>query len=1168
MSSVAGIAAAAPRLALAAAGGSMSVAGALQALRLHTTRSVDIVDTTDHIQKNLDALIKLGASVHTLAASDGSTLTVNASQFKAGGTLLGKWAATSGNTVSLTGATAASAITIAANASLSWVRSIQVSDTSQNIQKNIDALEGLSGSDGPITSIIQTGTTAPITLTATQLANDGDALSKIRNGTYSLAITGASVSQTLSYSADSHIRAVSIRDSTSAVAGNLDQLQALGLKVKSITTTDTTALDVQASQVRTDALVLGKVVSSYHLHVLNAAASQLSGLARNTKVLTVGLVDTAANLAGNWKLLNKLEGSLDSVEVTDGNPVTISADQFATSATLLAKFDLAPTDYQLAITGVSAGAASELASQSTRIASIDIADTGANVGANLADLQGLLDAGTLHTITLARGSSQIALSGDDLASYGAVLGTIQGGSYALSVSGLSASAAQTLLGSNAHVASVSVTDSAADIGSQFGSLAAMGKRLSSINQTDGGSPIALTMGDYAHASPVLTKIQGGYALTVSGVSAAKVTTVAADSHVNSLSVTDTAAALGSHWSNLLNAQPVISAIGQSDDAPVSLGIAGYQSASSAGLLAKLGQGISLAVSGVSVAQAATVAADPLVGRLDVSDVSSNVAAHLGDLAALQSDGKLGSITQQGAPGPFRVTAGQLGGLTDTLALIKGGNYSLDVTQVAAADAQALASGNRHVSSLSVADSSSGIVDNLAGLGTLGARLVRIDQSDSGIALALTPALLSADAPILDKITGGYTADISGANASNAAAIATNPHVVSISLSDTGAQIAAHWDALSSIGGKLIGKAITQTDSSALALSADQVGSGGALLDQLSNPYQLDIRQASASQAAALAASDLAPSITGIRVTDTAAAVGAQFDALALNGKVSAIQITGDTPVVPLRLSAAQYSTDSAVLSIINGSHYPLAISQAAAADAAGIAANTDVQSLTVSDSSSAISAQLATLAGLSKLQRVSLTDAGATIALSQTALLASADLLDKIGSAYDLSVSAATMDYLDTVSATAHVVSIAIADTSANVAAGFDTLTSLGSTIGQITLSDPATPMALSEAQWQAGGTVLASIQGGYQLALGDVQAADAATAGADDAVQTIEVSDTADNLSCSWDSLVALHAASPTKLAAITVSDNNALVLSADQQSAGAGLLQALLPDASVQTA
>ena len=1158
-------AAAAPGAAPAA----MTAAAAVRALSNHTARTVAIVDSVANIQKHLDALVKNSSAISSLGASDGTALTMTATQLLAGSNLVSRWSATAGNTIEVSSASAAQALAITADTRFSAANRIHVHDTSIGIQRNIDALNTLAGSGGRLASIRLTGAAPAINLTAAQFGADGNTLAKIENGAYALAISGASVAQTLGYASNARIRSVVIRDSSSAIATNLDALQAMGLKVKSITSTDGSPMTVQASQVKDDALALGKVMSGYQLRVLGASASQMTSLSRNTKVLSVDLVDSAANLSGNWTLLNRLGNHVASVTVTDpGTAIGLTANQYVASTTLLGHFDATPGAWSVAITGAAAGDALELASSSAHVASVSVSDGGAQVSANLSDLQDLLDQGRLASIALAGGGTELSMSQTDLSEHAAVLGKISGNSYGLSVTGLSVSQAQELLTTNPHAHRVAIKDTAANIAAGLDTLGNMGRRLGSIVQQDGGSSLDMTMQAWIGHRGVLGKIEGGYTTTLTAVSADQAVPMAGDPRVVGIAISDTAARLSARWDSIRSVQNLVTGLSVSDSNPLQLSASRYLTGQREGLLAHLDASASIAVTGASVTQARSIAGNNAVTHIAVEDTGTNIANHMADLATLQADGKLTGIRQMAVVAPFMMSYANLTANQGVLDLINGGNYTLTITDIGAADAATLATANRRVTSLMVSDDSGGIASGINALAGLGKKLASIEQTDRGTALQLSESTFLGNAATLDRISGGYLADVSGVSAGHAATIAGNAHVVSLQVSDTGARLSANWDTLANIGTKLSGSAVSQTDSTALSLTANQVLGEAALLDHLATPYTINVGNATASQAATISTGDVSGAVSSIAVSDTAAGIGGQLDALRQNVLVSTVQITDASTGAPLQIDAPQFSDYSALLQKINGGHYPLAISRALVADAATLAANPDVKRLSISDSSGEIGTNFDTLAGISALRSLALTDPGGTIALSQQQMIDHAALLDKISNDHSIRVTGVSMDYLQTFAANDQVSAMGIADSSASIAAGFDQLAALGSTIASITPDDTSVPLALTAAQWQSGSTVLATLAAGSSVALRGVLAADAQSAAADSLVTTLGISDTAEGIAGSWDSLVALYGATPGKIASIDASDDATITLSADQVAAGSSMIASLLPDAIIQSA
>src|SRR5205085_7737484 len=113
---------------------------------------------------------------------------------------------------------------------------------------------------------------------------------------------------------------IGITDTTDAIDGNLDALKKVGLRVKTLQQTDpVNDIILTAGQVKSDASLLGKITSDYHLAVMGASAAQLASLSSNHKVDTVSVEDTAANISRKWSLLQNLTDTLSAVAVTDSD---------------------------------------------------------------------------------------------------------------------------------------------------------------------------------------------------------------------------------------------------------------------------------------------------------------------------------------------------------------------------------------------------------------------------------------------------------------------------------------------------------------------------------------------------------------------------------------------------------------------------------------------------------------------------------------------------------------------------------------------------------------------------------------------------------------------------------------------------------------------------------
>src|SRR5262249_976623 len=268
------------------------------------------------------------------------------------------------------------------------------------------------------------------------------------------------------------------------------------------------------------------------------------------------------------------------------------------------------------------------------------------------------------------------LEGDAAAGTQGVLSKIKGGRYSLSLTGVTIDDL-TDLASNSHVVSFTVSDSSSNIQAGLDTLFRLGSKLTTIQQTDGDGVLQLTQGALDTRSSVLSKIEGGYTVTLTGVTAARAVADATNSHVAGMDVTDSGKNLAKYWDGLVSLGGVLQGVSQTDSAALNISIAQYLSALQADFSSKFDSSPAFNVSGASVTQATEICEDDGVAHIDVTDEGSAVGDNLDDLNTLQSAGKLHSI-QLSLSNNISIDATQLDGAQPVLDLIKGGSYTLSV----------------------------------------------------------------------------------------------------------------------------------------------------------------------------------------------------------------------------------------------------------------------------------------------------------------------------------------------------------------------------------------------------------------------------------------------------------------------------------------------------------
>ncbi len=1075
----------------AAAAGPVSIATALAALKANPRTKVNISDTSENLARNLDTLGKLSNNITQVTQSDPSAvLNVSATQLSKLGGLWSKFS--TDYQLAVSDVAAANAGAVSGNA---HVQSFKISDTGARLSTQLDSLLGKT----KLTSIALTDPAVLLKVTATQLADDAEVVAKL-SGNYGLAVSGASAIQAVSYADNFHVKSVAVLDTAAHISGKLDDLRTLGLRLKEVRGSDVSRFEVNADQLQTDALVIGKMYKGYQLSVLGASMDQTPAILNNKKVVSVDIVDTAANLSKHLDLLQRLGTSLHSVHVTDtDNALTMSSAQFGTYAQVLSKIksdDL----YSVAVTGASVSDAQALA-DNTHISAISVSDSSSAISMALDDLQ---QNTKVTRIGLTGKLTALSVSYSQLSSDSDALGKIQG-NYNLNVRGVTAENALSLAVGNSRVSSLSVSDTGAHLLGKLNELAALGKRLSSIVQSDSNTALSLSVSQWSSNMGLLSKINGGYSVALSGVSAAKAQSMASDSRVASLTVSDSAAAISSQLDSLHGLGAQLTAITQTD-ADSALSVTANQWATQSATFAKLGD-YALAVRNASAAQVTQIAADTHVGAVAVTDSAANIAAQLDNIqSAITTHSDLQISLSQVGTGTMGITASQLVSDADALAAMTN-NYSLSVSGVAAEDASDVAQ-NPKVFSMTVASNALNLAANLSDLAALGAKVSSINQLDPGTALQLTASEWNAYGGVLNKVNGGVRAALSEVSAASAQAALGDVRVVSVAVLDSGSQISANLDKLQGLGPALT--AIDQSDTSVIPVRMGQIASAAAALGKLGADAQLAVKGASSAQAQVLLSNE---QVVSVDVSDSSSNIAASLDDLQANDKLASITQTGAAS--PLALTQAQLTDDADALGKINGS-YSVSVSDASATDVATLAANGHVSGMVVTDTGSAMVDALGDLkAAGNKISSIVLSNPTVDLAMTAAQWTSNQATLGKISTAYSAALSAVNASSASSLAADARVSRLAVSDSTAHIQANLAALQALGPKLSEIAPTEATAPtMTLTAAQFANSASALGKIKdGNYALAVTAATAADVSSLAADSKVVSIAVADSSDNI-------------------------------------------------------
>ena len=259
----------------------------------------------------------------------------------------------------------------------------------------------------------------------------------------------------------------------------------------------------------------------------------------------------------------------------------------------------------------------------------------------------------------------------------------------LTLTAVSAEDAATLK-DEANVRQLKISDNGTNILSNAAGLRTNNKISAGNIALTGTNPvISMTFAEYGNADVqgAIAKIasEARYQITLSGLTAAQAVdsgeAFKSDAHVATVSVSDSEANIKANWNNLASLGDTLSTIKISGSSTPNLSITDAQYSSSTALLSKI-NGLRLQVTGVSAANASTVAADTSVVGLTVSDTGDHIEAkfsQLNGLAGAASNSGVAANAQTYAAGEYRINvAGKLTAITrtDTATIdISAGTYA-------------------------------------------------------------------------------------------------------------------------------------------------------------------------------------------------------------------------------------------------------------------------------------------------------------------------------------------------------------------------------------------------------------------------------------------------------------------------------------------------------------
>ena len=319
---------------------------------------------------------------------------------------------------------------------------------------------------------------------------------------------------------------------------------------------------------------------------------------------------------------------------------------------------------------------------------VTISDTAANVRTYLDSLQILAVAGKIASISLSGAGTMTVTASQFVANQAAL--TLLTTTGSLTVTGVMAANAVGVQGS-ALVKTFTITDSSANVSAALDALNACTK-LTVVRLTD-TRPLTMTHNQFLANKAILGKLPIETKYSISAVGAEAAQTIQATSAVASFSVLDNVADVVAEAA-VLRAATKLTSITVSDTAAQivanlgalagvsklaaiividtrALSVTADQYRMYRALLEKLPASDTLTVTGVSAAEAATIAADARVTSLTVSDTLANIGKALDALEMLAATGELTSIVVTDSGQSLTLSAEQYTADAHAIALLTG-----------------------------------------------------------------------------------------------------------------------------------------------------------------------------------------------------------------------------------------------------------------------------------------------------------------------------------------------------------------------------------------------------------------------------------------------------------------------------------------------------------------
>lgn len=588
-----------------------------------------------------------------------------------------------------------------------WPAKINVSGSASEVSAILDRLQ----TAGAKILKIKILPSEALSISASQLTSAAATLKKI-DDTYTLNVSGVAAGKAASTAATKLVGAgtslgtvasMSLSDTAAGLsAGNIAAVKTIisagKVSISSITQTDssTAKLSLTAQQMTDNSAVLAKLDSAAKITVSGVAFADKDTVLAKANVVSISVNATKAEVVANFGDLKTLidAGRLTAITVT-GTVTAFSmpaADIVANSSIfekISGRFSLVATDVTLS--------ASSLAAMGTKTAGaltgpIKVSGTAGDVSDAIDKLNVLGTKITELTVS-DKSSNPIVLTATQLAASIATLNKIAG-TYTLSVTDvLAANASQVATtplsnktnGSAGSVATLSVKDSAKNIGSALTALGALKTKINKMSQTDPATgSISLTGAQMTANAALFAKLDASVKLNVTSVAYADIQATLLKSNVASvglaMSTTEVAANLADLKARIGSKQ--ISAIAL-PSATNTLALSVNDVADNAAVLGKITSKFTLTLSSSTIAasqlsklDAATLKLLPSTAKLTVTGSAADIKANMVALQALVVAKKIDKVALD-IGSNISMGFADIKKYSATLAMIKGGKVTAE-----------------------------------------------------------------------------------------------------------------------------------------------------------------------------------------------------------------------------------------------------------------------------------------------------------------------------------------------------------------------------------------------------------------------------------------------------------------------------------------------------------